>query len=261
MNLDRHADTIGGMSEAAPHASTNAAERMREYERWIGGHSLSATGFRWLMGAQALPLVNGPPMRIHEELQLDASARILDIGCGRGALLAAIDEQLRPEAAPIGLDGSRAMLRLAARDQTSDRGTSLRPLVQGSALALPFAGDTFDLALCGYVAKHLDDAELNALLVEVLRVLAPGGLALIWEFGPTGNPRLDAWNARTVSSGVSAPRLRSSETLRGFAERAGFPFVRYADLRPFFLPPIPRASILVGLPPEGFDPAEAVRTA
>lgn len=250
------------MSEAAPHATTNAAARMREYERWISGRSLSAIGFRWLMGPQALSLVNGPPMRIHQELQLDASARILDIGCGRGALLAAIDEQLHPAAAPIGLDGSRAMLRLAARDQRgSDQSTSLRPLVQGSALALPFASEAFDLALCGYVAKHLDDAELNALLVEVLRILAPGGLALIWEFGPTGNPRLDAWNARTVSSGVSAPRLRSSETLRRFAERAGFPFVRYADLRPFFLPPIPRASILLGRPPEGFDPTEAVRTA
>jgi SAM-dependent methyltransferase len=245
------------MSEAPANRTTNAAARMREYERWIGGRSLSAIGFRWLMGPQALPLVNGPPMRLHAELQLDQSARILDIGCGRGALLGAIDEQLRPATAPIGLDGSRAMLRLAARDQ----GEAQRPLVEASALALPFANDSFDLSLCGYVAKHLDDGELNALFVEVLRVLAPGGLAVIWEFGPTGNPRLDAWNARTLSSGVSRPRLRSSETLRGFAERAGFPFVRFADLRPFFLPPIPRASVLVGRPPEGFDPSEAVRTA
>ena len=83
----------------------------------------------------------------------------------------------------------------------------------------------------------------------------------MWEFGPTGNARLDGWNARLLSTGISAPRLRSSDTLRGFAERAGFPFVRYADLRPFILPPIPRASILVGRPPEGFDPSQGVRTA
>ncbi len=253
LNLDRRADTIDGMFEA----SSNAAARMREFENWIGHRSLSSIGFRWLSGPQALPLVNGPGMRLHEELQLDEGARILDIGCGRGALLGAIDEQLQPATAPIGLDGSRAMLRLAARDQ----GHAERPLVQGSALALPFAADTFTLAICSYVAKHLDDAELNALFVELLRVLEVGGLAVVWEFGPTGNARIDAWNARAISTGVAAPRLRSSQTLRGFAERAGFPFVRYADLRPFFLPPIPRASILIGRPPEGFDPSEAVRTA
>ena len=167
MNLDRRADTIDGMFEA----SSNAAARMREYESWIGSRSLSSIGFRWLIGPQALPLVNGPARRLHEELQLDEGARILDIGCGRGALLGAIDEQLQPATAPIGLDGSRAILRLAARDQRNAE----RPLVQGSALALPFAADTFTLALCSYVAKDLDDAELNALFVELLRVLEAGG--------------------------------------------------------------------------------------
>jgi SAM-dependent methyltransferase len=256
LNLDVRADTIGGMSQGA-NASSNAAARMREYDRWVGGRSPSAIVFRWLIGPQALPLVNGPPMRLHRELQLDRSARILDIGSGRGALLGAIDSQLRPTTAPIGLDGSRAMLRMAARDQ----GGADRPLVQGSALALPFGNGRFSLALCGYVAKHLDDAELNALFAELLRVLEPGGLGVVWEFGPTGNVRLDGWNARTIATGVSQPRLRSSDTLRGFAERAGFSFVRQADLRPFFLPPIPRASILVGHPPEGFDPSTAIRTA
>ena len=207
-------------------------------------------------------MVIGPLMRLHRELQLDRSARILDIGCGRGTVMAAIDEQLQPSTAPLGLDGSRAMLRLAARDQDAPPGAdSARPLVQGNALALPFAADSFSLALCGYVAKHLDDGALNALFVEMLRVLEPGGLGVIWEFGPTGNARLDRWNARVIAPGIGEPRLRSSDTLRGFAERAGFPFVRFADLRPFLLPPIPRASILVGRPPEGFDPSEAVRTA
>ena len=186
-------------------ASSNAAARMREYESWSGSRSLSSIGFRWLIGPQALPLVNGPAMRLHEELQLDEGARILDIGCGRGALLGAIDEQLQPATAPIGLDGSRAILRLAARDQRNAE----RPLVQGSALALPFAADTFTLALCSYVAKDLDDAELNALFVELLRVLKAGGLAVVWEFGPTGNARIDAWNAARDLDGrrCAAPAL------------------------------------------------------
>ena len=67
--------------------------------------------------------------------------------------------------------------------------------------------------------------------------------------------RRDAWNARTVATGVKQPRLRSQRTLKRLATDAGFEFVRDADLRPFILPPIPRASILVGRPPEGFSAA------
>jgi len=49
--------------------------------------------------------------------------------------------------------------------------------------------------------------------------------------------------------------LRSTSTLLKHAERAGFEFWRDAVLRPFFLPPIPRASILVGRAPEGWQQA------
>ena len=126
--------------------------------------------------------------------------------------------------------------------------------VQTCALPiLPFRDGAFTLVTCGYVVKHLDDDAVRALFIEMHRVLAPGGLALVWEFGPTGHPVLDAWNAAVVSRGVRGPRLRSSDTLRRLATEAGFPFTRYANLRPFLVPPIPRASILIGRPPEGFD--------
>jgi hypothetical protein len=38
--------------------------------------------------------------------------------------------------------------------------------------------------------------------------------------------------------------------LRRLAEESGFTFTRDADLRPFLLPPIPRASILIGKRPD-----------
>jgi hypothetical protein len=41
--------------------------------------------------------------------------------------------------------------------------------------------------------KHLSTPEFDAFLHELHRVLEPRGLALTWEFGPTGNRRLDAW--------------------------------------------------------------------
>ena len=123
-------------------------------------------------------------------------------------------------------------------------------LSSGSGTTLPFHNGSFNLVLCGHLVKHFDDIDVLGLFMEIKRVLEPGGLALIWEFGPTGNPRLDAWNARFVSNSVKEPRLRSQTTLKRLAADAGFEFIRDADLRPFLLPPIPRSSVLIGIPPE-----------
>ena len=233
----------------APSSRTSEAARQVEYERWLAGASPASFGFRWFMGPGQW-FANTPLMRLKANLKLDESTRMLDLGCGRGTVMRMLDDQIRSDTPPVGLDFSREALRLARGDESNPARHA--GLVQGSAAALPFRDGAFNLVLCGHLVKHLDDVDLLGLLLEIRRVLEPGGLALMWEFGPTGNPRLDAWNARVLSTGVRHPRLRSTDTLKRFARDAGFPFVRDANLRPFLLPPIPRASILFGLPPEGF---------
>lgn len=199
------------------------------------------------MGPQGHLLANGPLYRLPENLKLNRSTRLLDIGCGRGTLMRVLDDQVRFETSPVGVDLSDEMLAIARRDQ-ADRG-----FVRATASSLPFADGTFNLVTCGYVVKHLEDDELWLLLAEVKRVLEPGGLALFWEFGPSGNAGLDRWNARFVGPADDRPRLRSTQTLMRYAEVSGFPFVTDAELRPFLFPPIPRASVLMGIPPEGYD--------
>jgi len=203
------------------------------------------------MGRQGHLLANAPLYRLPEHLKLTPQTRLLDLGCGRGTLMRMLDEQVGFETPPVGLDLSPAMLALARRDQQDDEEPC--GLVRGSATELPFADDSFTLVTAGYIVKHLSTPELDALLREVRRVLAPRGLALIWEFGPTGNRRLDAWNAKVVGPAGERVRLRSSRTLREHAVEAGFEFARDADLRPFLFPPIPRASVLIGIPPEGME--------
>ena len=231
--------------------SDGSGQRARRRERWFDSASPRAVGFRWLMGPQGHLLANGPLYRLPQNLKLTAETRLLDVGCGRGALMRVLDEQVGFERRPVGLDVSAAMLRMARRDQRRDRVG--RDFVRGAATTLPFGDGAFTLVTAGYVVKHLDDGELGAFLGEVRRVLEPGGLALIWEFGPSGNVRLDRWNARFVGPANDSPRLRSSATLRRHAEAAGFGFTRDAELRPFLFPPIPRASVLIGVPPEGFE--------
>jgi ubiquinone/menaquinone biosynthesis C-methylase UbiE len=230
--------------------STHASDRFSKAAGWLD---------RWRQGAVPQAVANAALLRLPVNLKLDEHTRHLDLGCGRGALLRALDDQLRAEAPPVGLDASRDLLRQAHRDERNPlRGAGL---VEGDPLALPFRDGAFNLVTCGYQLRYRDHDEVRALFMEIRRVLEPGGLAVIWEYGPSGNRRLDAWNARVLAPRGPRPSLRSARTLLGLAAEAGFEFTRHADLRPFLAPPIPRASILVGRPPEGFDITQAARRA
>jgi len=229
----------------------NEARRGSEYERWLGGRDLHSAVIRWVMSAPGQWAVNSPLMKLPENLALRREQRWLDVGCGRGALLRLVDQRVGFETPPTGVDFSMEALRLARQDARK-HGHAVR-LACGTATALPFRDRSFDLITCGYLVKHLTDEELDAFLGEVRRVLAGGGLALLWEFAPSGSARLDAWNRRVLGPRVHNPMLRSTTRLLERAEAAGFEFARDAVLRPFFLPPIPRASILVGKAPEGWQ--------
>jgi SAM-dependent methyltransferase len=243
--------------------SATPTTRAQRRERWYSSLSPRAIGFRFLMGPQGHLLANSPLYRLPENLKLGPDTRLLDVGCGRGTLMRVLDEQVRFQTPPVGLDLSPEMLRMARADEAKRplRGSFGRRFARGAASSLPFADEAFTLVTCGYVVKHLDDHELLALLREIRRVLEPGGLALIWEFGPSGNPRLDRWNSLFLGAASERVRLRSTKTLLHHAAASGFPFVTDGKLRPFLFPPIPRASMLIGIPPEGFDPAKAPQLA
>ncbi|MEZ4553467.1 MAG: class I SAM-dependent methyltransferase [Dehalococcoidia bacterium] len=228
------------------------ARRGSEYERWLRRRDLHSAVIRWVMSAPGQWAVNSPLMKLPENLALRREQRWLDVGCGRGALLRLVDQRVGFETPPTGVDFSMQALGLARRDARK-HGHEVR-LAGGTATALPFRDRSFDLITSGYLMKHLTDEELDRFFSEVRRVLAGGGLALLWEFAPSGSARLDAWNRRVLGPRVRDPVLRNTSTLLEYAERAGFEFARDAVLRPFFFPPIPRASILVGRAPEGWPP-------
>ena len=91
---------------------------------------------------------------------------ILDIGCGTGGTLTALDDL----GALVGTDLSPDALDFCAL-----RGH--RCLVRSRAEELPFETGTFDVAICADMLEHLDDDEKG--FAEVMRILKPGGTALM----------------------------------------------------------------------------------
>ncbi len=92
--------------------------------------------------------------------------RILDVGCGTGAVSRAVRAAAGNQARIVAMDPSQDML-LAAR-----RG-GIEQVVAGLLPHLPFADSSFDIVLSAFVLTHVDDAD--AALADMARVLAPHG--------------------------------------------------------------------------------------
>lgn len=105
------------------------------------------------------------------ELAGDVSGRrILDAGCGSGALFA----ELRDRGAMVtGIDASAGMLELARRRLGSDADLQVADL----AHPLLFPDNTFDDVIASLVLHYLQD--WGPTLTELRRVLQPGGRLIV----------------------------------------------------------------------------------
>ena len=214
------------------------------YERWLRRAPLGRLQ-TWLASVPGSMLYNTPAFKLHEELQLNPDNRLLDIGCGRGALLQLLASHVAFRRPPVGVDVSRALLSMA-------EGGSTR--LQATGTHLPVGDETFDVVTCGYATSLLADDGLLALFREIRRVLTPGGIALVWDFAPTRSDTLNSFHDRVLCAAGAAVTTRNYTTLSAYALEAGFEWVSNAHLRPFLFPPIPRVSIIVGKAPIGWEP-------
>jgi SAM-dependent methyltransferase len=215
-----------------------------DYDRWLKRRSITSRLYAFYASLPGAVLVNTPAFRLPELLRFTPGQRVLDIGCGRGALLQAFASKVPFEHAPVGIELSGEMLRLARRDLQKPSHSA--NLVQATGLALPFADESFDVVVSSYVVKHLSDRELLRYFEEMRRVLAPAGVAVVWEFALVASRRLNAFNEWWLTRGVRECNLRDLEQLRAFAIGGGFEWAGNANLRPYLFPFVPRVSLLLG---------------
>jgi len=107
--------------------------------------------------------------------------RVLDVGCGRGEIVAHSSVN---GVWAVGIDYSKAAVHLAqqtmARVRDLDVANWVRPgLSLGNAKKLPFRDSAFDRVIMSDIVEHLHPPELEVALTEAYRVLAPGGALLI----------------------------------------------------------------------------------
>jgi demethylmenaquinone methyltransferase/2-methoxy-6-polyprenyl-1,4-benzoquinol methylase len=113
----------------------------------------------------------------------DGDGDVLDVATGTGLVAT---ELLRRGFRVTGLDQSPGMLAVARR-RFGDR----VPLVEASAEALPFEDGSFDHLTFTYLLRYVDDP--GATLVELARVVRPGGVLASLEFGVPGSLARPAW--------------------------------------------------------------------
>jgi demethylmenaquinone methyltransferase / 2-methoxy-6-polyprenyl-1,4-benzoquinol methylase len=136
---------------------------------------------------QSLGFHRGWKRRVINELQLKENARVLDLACGTGDLaFRAMEAQ--PSVTVVGGDYTFQMLQVAqhrAEKNTYQCDPSHPPLAKGwinlDGLYLPFRDQQFDAVTMGYGLRNMADPKKA--LVEISRVLRPGGRVAILDFG------------------------------------------------------------------------------
>lgn len=147
------------------------------------GFAVSAEAYDRFMGRFSTPLAQ----RFVDWAGVSPGARVLDVGCGPGALSAVLVDR-------VGGDGA-----VAAADPMPDFVAALGsrlPAVDArvaSAESLPFPDDSFDAALANLVVSFMADPDAG--VREMVRVTRAGGTvaATVWQHADGVGPLTPFW--------------------------------------------------------------------
>jgi SAM-dependent methyltransferase len=162
--------------------------------------AVAAEAYDSYMGRYSIPLA---PL-FAEFAGISDERRVLDVGCGPGALTAELVTRLGSSSVTA-VDPSEPFIE-AARDRHPGVDVRLAP-----AEKLPFADDSFDASLAQLVVHFMADA-LGG-IGEMARVTRPGGVvaACVWDHGGGRGPLSGFW----AIAGELDPSVEDESDLAG----------------------------------------------
>jgi ubiquinone/menaquinone biosynthesis C-methylase UbiE len=109
-------------------------------------------------------------------LEYKSSPRILDVCCGTGSVVLNFVRRYE-NCMAVGYDFSHGMLRRAYEKAAGYQ----VDFVEGDAAELPFPDDSFNVVVCSHALYELKGCAREAALLEMKRLIKPGGRILIME--------------------------------------------------------------------------------
>ena len=154
------------------------------------------------------------------QADIQSGQRILDLGCGTGTL-ALMVKSAYPNTEVIGLDADEQVLR-RAEAKAAAAGLDIR-LDHGLASELPYTNDRFDRVLSSLFFHHVTGKVKDEVMLEVRRVLRPGGEFLIADWGkPTSSAMRLAFLGIQLLDGFTNTRDSVEGVLPDLLSLAGF---------------------------------------
>jgi ubiquinone/menaquinone biosynthesis C-methylase UbiE len=145
--------------------------------------------------------------------------RVLDVGCGTGSLTLAAARQAGAAGQVYGIDASLGMIQASARKAA--RARAAVTFRTGLIERLEFPEHSFDVVLSSLMMHHLTDDLRRRGLLEIRRVLKPGGRVFIVDFVGGAGAGLHGIVARLGHRGPGAPAA-TEQDLPGLLAAAGF---------------------------------------
>jgi arsenite methyltransferase len=182
---------VFGLTEAGLAGTVAWAARRRR----LAVAALAAVGGAAVAGSAASYLYStGPGKRavwaqLLDELGLRGDEHVLDVGCGRGAVLMLAARRV-PAGRAVGVDVWRRRDQSGNSHAATERNAVAEgvhdqvELADADARDLPFASESFDVVLSSLAISNIRDADGRAqALREAVRVLRPGGQLRIVDDG------------------------------------------------------------------------------
>ena len=197
---------------------------VEEYKRHISGVFTRASGLYDQAGPRFFTHFGS---RLVDFAGIPPGTRVLDVACGRGAVLFPAATAVGASGEVVGVDISEGMILEIGRD-IARRGLPNATALKMDAESLEFADSSFDAVLCGLVLFFLPN--LERALAGFRRVLKPGGWLVASTFQHVEDEASKRWDALDESFKESlkpAPKaettkMNSEDEIKQVLSRAGF---------------------------------------